>query len=423
MIARSRSRPKPVLDYLQHVADGGPRARDVLDGFAARIERREPELRAFASLDLAVLREGRIGIGPLAGMPVGIKDIFETADFPTECGSAAFAGRRTEHDADVVACIRKLGGIVPGKTVTAECAFLTPGPTRNPWNAAHTPGGSSSGSAAAVAAGMLPLAIGTQTAGSVIRPASFCGVAGFKPTYGLVSTGGALAFSPSLDTVGFFAPTVADVAWFAGLVADRPLAVPPELEPPRLGRVRTHLDGEASADMTAALELAMQAAERAGATLVDIAWPEAFRTAEDAQPLVQKGEGARCLAGLRRDHADLLSPALRAALDEGAAISDEALAAANDTRGPAQKAAAALFEQCDAFLMPSAPGAAPHGIEATGSPAFNRLVTHLYLPAVSVPGLCDGTGLPLGIQVVGPLGEDARTLAAAAFVERALAGA
>lgn len=410
---------RPVVAQLQAMGDDREAAKALRDHYLDRIETLEPHVRAFASLDLARARAASMPEGPLCGLPIGIKDIIETADFPTRCGSPIHADRHTGRDADVVAAVRRAGGSIPGKTVTTEFAFFTPGPTRNPWNVNHTPGGSSSGSAAAVAAGMLPFAIGTQTTGSVVRPAAFCGVAGYKPTFGMVSRAGVLSVAPSLDTVGFFAPCVADVTWFASLVTGHNLQVAND-RPLVFGRVVTHLGSEASPAMRAAVALAQSAVETAGARIVDLDWPQALIAADLVASRIQNAEAARSLADAITHHRDQLSDRLLAGLDEGAAVSDAQLDAARALREPARAAFAALMAGCDALILPAAPGAAPLGLGTTGVPLFNRLWTMIGAPAVNVPGLFDDHGLPLGVQVVAAPGQDAGLLAAAQFVEKAL---
>src|SRR6266545_4635957 len=257
------------LELVRQIETDALTPRAVIDRCADAIAKRDAEIGAFVALDIEAAREraDRLKALPLRGLPIGVKDIYDTADLPTQYGSAIYAGHRPKADAAMVALIRRAGGVVIGKTVTTEFASLQPAGTRNPHNLAHTPGGSSSGSAAAVAAGMLPLAFGSQTGGSVIRPAAFCGVAGFKPSYKMLPTVGMKCFSWSLDTVGLFAASVADVAFAAAAISTRELRVdrtPPNA--PRIVLVRTSRWPEASADMQAAFERAARAAAAAGAT-------------------------------------------------------------------------------------------------------------------------------------------------------------
>ena len=292
----------------------------MIDLCAEAIAAREAEIGAFAALDVEAARRSAAAPHllalPLRGLPVGIKDIFDTADFPTAYGSPIYAGHRPNADAAMVMMVRRAGGIVLGKTVTTEFASLEPAGTRNPRNPAHTPGGSSSGSAAAVAAGMLPLAFGSQTGGSVIRPAAFCGVAGFKPSYRMLPTVGMKCFSWSLDTVGLFAASVADVAFAAAAVSGRDLRVDGRLPaPPTVALVRTHVWDEASAPMQDAVERAARAAERAGARVKELDLPPIFEQAMRAHRIIQDYEAFRALAFEYDRHRDRLGPILRAQLD------------------------------------------------------------------------------------------------------------
>src|SRR5579862_3910621 len=268
-------RPMPALDLVRRIEAGELTPRAVADLCTEAIGTREKEVGAFVALDLDAARRAaadpRLAATPLRGLPIAFKDIYDTADFPTQYGSPIYAGYRPRADATAVALARRVGGIVIGKTVTTEFASLVPSPTRNPYNSAHTPGGSSSGSAAAVAAAMVPIAFGTQTAGSVIRPAAFCGVAGFKPSYRLIPLVGVKPVSWHLDTGGVFGAGIADVALAAGVIVDRDLrvdrAVPP---PPRVALVRSHLWPQASAAMRNAVETAARIAEAAGAKVTDV---------------------------------------------------------------------------------------------------------------------------------------------------------
>jgi Asp-tRNA(Asn)/Glu-tRNA(Gln) amidotransferase A subunit family amidase len=357
----------------------------------------------------------------LRGLPVGIKDIFDTADLPTQYGSSIFSGFRPRADATAVAMVRRAGGIVLGKTVTTEFASLQPAATRNPHNLAHTPGGSSSGSAAGLAAGMFPIALGTQTGGSIIRPAAYCGVAGFKPSYRLLPTPGVKCFSWHLDTAGLFAAGVADVAFAAAAITERDLRVD-RAQPaaPRIALVRSHIWPEASAAMQQAVETAARAAQSAGAPVAEVALPPILEDAYRAHGTIQDYEGARALAFEYDHHRDRLGPTLREQLDRAATVSADAYDTARRTTKRARQALADMMADHDVILTPSAPGAAPYGLDSTGSPAFNRLWTLMGTPCVNVPGLYEGD-LPLGIQIVGRFGRDRAALEAALFLERAIA--
>jgi Asp-tRNA(Asn)/Glu-tRNA(Gln) amidotransferase A subunit family amidase len=359
---------------------------------------------------------------PLRGLPIGVKDIYDTADLPTRYGSAIYAGHRPKADAAMVALIRRAGGAVIGKTVTTEFASLQPAGTRNPHNLAHTPGGSSSGSAAAVAAGMVPIALGSQTGGSVIRPAAFCGVVGFKPSFRLMPTIGMKCFSWSLDTVGLFAASVADAAFAAALISGRDLRID-STEPaaPRIALVRTQSWPEASASMQDAIARAAHAAEAAGAKVTEVELPPIFETATQAHGTIQDHEACQALADEIDRHRDQLGPILREQLDKAAAITPAAYDDARRLARQARRAFVDFMEGIDVLLTPSAPGAAPLGLNSTGKPTFNRLWTLLGTPCVNVPGLFDSAGLPLGVQIVGRFARDRLALEAAEFLQRALA--
>ncbi len=414
----------------QKIDSGDLTPAAVIDLCGDAIAARESEIGAFAAVDIdGARRRARAEAAtlrslPLRGLPVGFKDIFDTVDFPTCYGSSLYAGHRPASDAALVAMTRRAGGLVLGKTVSTELAFLDPAGTRNPRNPAHTPGGSSSGSAAAVAAGLLPIALGSQTGGSVIRPAAYCGVAGFKPSYRLLPVVGMKCFSWSLDTAGVFAASVADAAFAAAAISGRDLRVAGVTPAhPRIALVRSHIWSQASAAMQDALERAARAAERAGATLRDLVLPPILEDAFRIHGTIQNYEAARALAFEYDRHRERLPPKLRALLDEAAAVTSEAYDDARRTAKRARQAFADLMVDVDLLLTPSAPGAAPHGLGSTGEATFNRLWTLLGAPCINVPGMTDGAGMPLGVQVVGRFGRDKAALQAADFVESAVADA
>jgi Asp-tRNA(Asn)/Glu-tRNA(Gln) amidotransferase A subunit family amidase len=413
------------LELVRGIEAGTLSAPAVLDLCAEAINAREAEIGAFAALDFErAERDMQItGLtGALRGLPVGMKDIFETANFPTEFGSPIYAGYRPSADCALVSMVRRAGGVILGKTVTTEFASLQPAKTRNPHNPAHSPGGSSSGSAAAVAAGMLPIAVGSQTGGSVIRPAAYCGVAGFKPSYKLLPTLGMKGFSWSLDTAGVFAAGVADVAFVATAIAGRDLRVDRDPPPtPRIGLARTHIWAEASIPMQAAVETAASRAAASGARVNELLLPPLFEDAFRAHAIVQDYEACRALAFEYDHHRDKIGPVLRDQLDNAATLTAEEYDAARRTTKRARQEFADLMADTDVLLTPSAPGAAPEGLGSTGASIFNRLWTLLGAPCVNVPGLFDQTGLPLGVQIVGRFGRDRSALEAALFLERAIA--
>jgi amidase len=388
-----------------------------------RIEALEPRVLAFQALDADLaLREARRADaagrpGPLHGLPVGVKDVIDTADLATERGSPVFAGRRPESDAACVASLRRAGGIVLGKTVTTELAFYFPGRTRNPHDPSRTPGGSSSGSAAAVAARMVPAALGTQTAGSLVRPAAYCGVVALKPSHGLLPLGGVSPFAPSLDTLGVMTRSASDLTLLmAGLGAVLPpVPVPARL---RVGLCRTEAWDATLPASREAVARAAQALAAAGAEVADV--EERFQGLSDAQRTVMAAEGAVTLGPLRAAHGARLSPQLRAILDEGDAVSPAALATARALAGEARARLPALFGRFDFLLGASTTGEAPPGLDSTGDPALNRIWTLLGLPCVQLPAGRGPAGMPVGVQLVGPPDGDAALCAAAVLAERSL---
>jgi len=417
------------LDLARRIEAGALTPAAAVDLCATAIAAREADIGAFAALDIDRARRqaeasaAALKSTPLRGLPAGVKDIFDTADFPTGYGSPIYADHRPPADAAAVSMLRRAGGLVLGKTVTTEFAHQQPAKTKNPRNLAHTPGGSSSGSAAAVAAGMAPIAIGTQTGGSVIRPAAFCGVAGFKPSYRLLPTVGSKCFSWSLDTVGLFAASVADVAFAAAGISGRDLRVDQAATAaPSLALVRTRIWDEASGEMQSAVETAARAAAALGARVEEHTLPEIAEEAWRLHPLIMAYEAFRAFAFEYDHHRDKLGPMLRDMLDHAAGISAEDYDAARRATKRARHAVNELLEG-KFILTPSAPGAAPRGLGSTGEPIFNRLWTLMGTPCVNVPGLLDDSGLPLGVQIVGRFGRDRVTLAAAAFVEAAIARA
>ncbi len=415
-----------VLDLVARLEAGNLTPRAVVEMCAEAIAAREKDIAAFATLDLAGARRAaddpRLSSLPLRGLPVGFKDIFDTADLPTQYGSPVYANHRPAADATAVVMTRQAGAIVLGKTVTTQFASLVPSATRNPRNLAHTPGGSSAGSAAAVAAGMVPLAFGTQTAGSVIRPAAFCGVAAFKPSYRLIPMVGVKDVAWHLDTAGLFGAGVADVAFAAAVILQRELRVDGAgPAAPRMAVARTHLWPKASPAMQQAVESAARIAAAAGAKVADLDLSPIIEDAYEAQFTIQDYENIRALAFEYERHRDRIDPLLRTQLDRAAAISADEYDAARRLASRARQLLADAMADFDVILTPSAPGAAPHGFATTGDPIFNRLWTLMGAPCINVAGLNDGDGLPLGIQIIGRFGRDHAALEAALFVERAIA--
>ncbi len=409
----------------------------LVKAYLDRIAAREPEVQAFAYLDPehamaqakasdAARNSGR-GVGPLHGIPVGIKDIIDTADMPTENGSAFFRARQPSVDAACVAALREAGAVIIGKTVTTEMASSTPGATRNPHNLGHTPGGSSSGSAAGVADGMFPLALATQTAGSIIRPASFCGIYGLKPTFGLISRAGVTLQSHTLDTVGVYGRSVADLA----LLADT-LATYDERDAGSYLRGRSKLSGIAAEEVpvaplfayirTPAWDVADQVTKDAFAELVaelgdrvetlDMPSLEAI-TAN--QRLVMSAENAFHYGRLIDTAGDAMSEALRNRIADGRKVSAETYIKAVQSRESHAKNIDDVMMAYTAILTPAAPGPAPKSLASTGNPIFNAPWTYLGQPCVTLP-LMEADGLPIGVQLVGARRDDGRLLRTARWL-------
>jgi Asp-tRNA(Asn)/Glu-tRNA(Gln) amidotransferase A subunit family amidase len=397
---------------------------ELMQACLARIASREPVVRAFAWFDAeAALRAARSALpGPLHGLPIGVKDVLDTADMPSEYGSPIWASWHPRADAAAVAWARAAGAVVAGKTVTTEFATRKPGPTTNPANPRHTPGGSSSGSAAGVAAGFFPLAYGTQTAGSVIRPAAYCGVVGYKPSFGTISRIGMKVMSDSLDTVGVLARSVADCALLAGAVSGRDLG-DPEVRPPRAPRIglcRSPTWDLAAPETRALFDGISLPLRRAGATVTERELPQDFAALVQAHPIVMNSESGRAL-GWELAHArDGISLGLRERLEFGLGCSEAERTEALAVFAHTQQAFPLTLEGLDVLVTPSAPGEAPAGLDWTGDPAFNFIWTSLHVPCVTVPVGVGPNGLPLGIQVVGRAGEDRAVLAWAQWVAAAV---
>ena len=420
------------IEAAERIANGDISAEEYTSACLDQIAEVDDRVRAFVHIDpqealaqARVLDERRrngMSLGPLHGIPVAIKDIFDTADYKTECGSSLLKGRQPIRDCTAVARLREAGAVIIGKTVSTEFAYFTPGPTRNPHDLTRTPGGSSSGSAAAVAAGMVPLAIGSQTNGSMIRPAAFCGVYGCKPTHGTISRHGALQLSQALDHVGVFTRSLADTALILEVLAGhdpqdsdtRPVASPGFLDlvtdepplPPRFAFVRTPIWDKADASTRAAFE-ALAASLGGQATVVDL--PDVYAAAWDDQRVIMAADMAHNLNRALERGGDILSQTLRDLLAEGRAVSAvRYLAARENARGYAA-GIGKLFEEYDAIITPATIGVAPVG-DATGNPMFCSLWTLTGLPALSLPLLTDEGGMPLGVQLVGAAQDDARLL-------------
>lgn len=424
-----------VRELATRVGSGELKAEAVARAYAERSVAADPTLHAwqYFNADEAVARAKQWDdsgkTGDLAGVPVGVKDVMDTEDMPSTYGSPIYASHRPTVDAAAVAAVRTAGGIPFGKTVTTEFATFKPGPTVNPRGEAlgrtHTPGGSSSGSAAAVAAGMVPVAFGTQTAASIVRPAAFCGVVGYKPTFGTLPTAGAKPLAPSLDTIGVLARSVDDAAYFVGTLARRELLTPAWATTTggkglRVGVFQGPHWALADGDAREALQLAGVVLESAGATLADADLGAVGDLLTSAQIAIMGYEAAGVYAPELRTHAALLSPAFRAVLEAGAALDGDEFARMQKIAQVGRIALEKLFEQFDVLITPSAAGEAPEGIASTGDPSFSRMWTLLGCPCVQVPVGVGRTGMPVGVTVVAPRWADPVALATAARIEQAV---
>lgn len=410
-----------------------------------QIDLREEEVHAWAFLDPAyVMEQARaaderqqagLPLGPLHGVPVGLKDVIDTADMPTENGTPLHAGRQPAQDATLVSRLRQAGAVLMGKTVTTELATYAPGKTRNPHNPAHTPGGSSSGSAAAVAAGMIPLGVGTQTNGSTIRPAAYCGVFGYKPSFGLIPRDGVLRQSPHLDQVGLFARCIEDLALLAEPLigasaedaATRLRACPPLLQvtlekplvPPRLALMRTPLWGHVAEETARGFALLL---ERLGESIAEPEYPAAARPVMDWQRKLMEAEIAASFAHEYATGRQHLSASLRGQIERGQQVLALDYQQAVSQIPLLNARFDAIFDRYAAILTPAVAGTAPPGLESTGNPEFCTLWTFCGMPALSLPLLLGEQGLPLGVQLVGRHGDDARLLRTARWLVEKLPG-
>jgi Asp-tRNA(Asn)/Glu-tRNA(Gln) amidotransferase A subunit family amidase len=431
-------------DAARLIRKGALSSVELVEACLARIREVDAQVEAWAFLDADhalnqaracdELRLSGAAIGPLHGVPIGIKDIFDTADMPTENGSPLCAGRTPSRDAAVVARLRAAGAVIMGKTVTTEFAYFAAGKTRNPHNAAHTPGGSSSGSAAAVASGMVPLAIGSQTNGSTIRPAAYCGIVGYKPSHGLISRARALALSRTLDHVGLFARTVEDIALLLEQSAGydqkdpdtRPRARIPYAAlaceepplPPMFALLKTPHWERAGEDVKEGFtELAAQLGER----IEEIELLPSAAAAWDLHQTIMSAEMAMNLERAYERGRDRLSQRLRRQIEEGRQVTALEYQRALARIGPLHESFLELFQQrYDAIVTPAAPGPAPEGLDNTGDPSFCTLWTLCGMPAVSLPLMQAKNGLPMGVQLVGPRNGDARLLRTARWLTEKL---
>ena len=426
------------------IRNGEITSEELVQACLDRIEQADGEIEAWAHLKadyaldqarmLDTRRQAGEPMGPLHGIPVGIKDIFDTDCLPTENGTVLDSGRRPMADCRVVSLLLEAGAVIMGKTVTTELAVYGPGKTKNPHNPEHTPGGSSSGSAAAVAAGMVPLAVGTQTNGSVIRPASFCGVVGFKPSHGLIPRTGVLAQSHWLDTVGVFARTVEDAAMIAeALVAYDPgdidtqararpalaeTAVGEPPLPPLLTFAKTAVWDKADEGTQAAFA---QLRELLGDACDEQDLPEPFEHAVKWHRAIMNADLAKSFASYYEHGKDKLTDVLKAMIEDGQKVTAVDYNKSVDGREFLNDGLGGVFDRYDAIITPAAAGEAPAGLESTGSPIFNSLWTYCGTPAITLPLMVGPNGLPLGVQVVGRRGDDARLLRTARWLAERVA--
>ena len=429
----------------RRLAEGSVRAAELAEACLTRVDEREETVQAWTFLDADTLRaqakaldDHRAGgrpIGPLHGLPVAIKDVIDTAAMPTENGTVLDAGRRPGADAVLVSQLRSAGALIMGKAVSTELAYSSPGKTRNPHDPARTPGGSSSGSAAAVAAGMAPLAVGTQTGGSVIRPAAFCGIVGFKPSRGLISRRGVLCQAHTLDTPGVFARSVQDAAMIAETLmafdpqsGETPRPTPPLLatadaDPPlapSFAFVRQPAWEKADADTRDGFA---EISALLGEQCDELALPSPFDHALEVHRVIQVTELAKHFSAYEKRGRERLSEKLLAAIDEGAGILARDYLAALDWIGIYNAGLDEIFERVDAIITPAAPGEAPADLTTTGDPAFCALWTLCGVPAITLPLLQGANGMPIGVQLVGRAGDDGRLLRTARWLAQTLSQA
>ncbi|UCD67010.1 MAG: amidase [Betaproteobacteria bacterium] len=420
-------------DAAKRIRSGKLKPSTYLQSLLARIDSLEHAVKAWQWLD----RERAMELArtadsaatpwkaahPLHGVPIGVKDNFYTAGIPTEMGCRLYAGYVPDETADVVVRVERAGAFMLGKTVTTEAAFMVPAKTTNPWNARYTPGGSSSGSAAAVAAGFVPAAIGTQTNGSVVRPAAFCGVVGYKPSQGMLSARGIMPFSPSLDQPGVFARSVADVALLAWSLTARRSSISPEAPTlkgaPRLAAVRSPVWHLAQPEQRAQFEADVARLREAGALIDIIEIPGEFDRAHKVHRTIMLFEAARVSRKVRAHYRESFSDYLNDALDQGEVIADADYRDALKLRTQLQHSLAAFLDRgYSAIITPPAAGEAPASLDVTGDPSFCSIWTLMGTPAITIPTGKGPNGMPLGLQLVGAVEEENYLLSTAAWCER-----
>jgi amidase len=416
-------------EAVRRIAAGTLTSEALVSACLERIRERDRDVQAWVYCDPdAALAQARAidksrAAGVLAGVPVAFKDVIDTADMPTGYNSEIYRDHRPPIDAACVALARRTGGIVLGKTVTTEFASRSAGPTRNPHNLAHTPGGSSSGSAAAVADFMVPLAFGTQTGGSTIRPAAYCGIVGYKPSFGTINRAGLKALGESLDTLGVMARSVEDCALLTHAVSDRAMPTFAEkfAHSPRIGLHRTSRWKDASAPAQEGVESVASALAKHGARIEEVVFPEDFDRLYDEQNVIMNWEAARALSAEFLNHRERLSSHMQQMIPQYLDMPRAPYAAAMRHARECRRRLADILSEFDVLLTPSAAGEAPRGIAETGSALFNRNWTLLHVPCVTIPCGRGPAGLPLGVQFVGGFDEDERVLQCAHWAASMLA--
>jgi aspartyl-tRNA(Asn)/glutamyl-tRNA(Gln) amidotransferase subunit A len=426
------------------VRDGTLSPVDVVEESLANIDALEPDIEAWVEIDrgsaLRCAREleqararGEV-LGPLAGVPVGVKDIVDVMGFTTRAGAPPFAHYVPDRDATIARRLREAGAVILGKTHTTEFAYLDPAPTRNPWNRDHTPGGSSSGSAAAVGSSMVPLAIGSQTVGSVLRPAGYCGIVGLKPSFGRLSYAGTLALAASFDHLGFLARDVSDAALALTALSGHDSQDPHSLDAPvedfvaalaggtapRLGIPRNYFEAMVEPDNAAQLEAAAERLRGAGAAIVDVTFPANAQAISDNGLLVMRVEASQAHAQRYAAHKDAYRPNIKGLIEGGLATAPEDFERCRRFVTELREAMQALLSDVDALLLPTAPGVAPDSLETTGPGIFCGPASFTGLPSISLPSGVSGAGMPYSIQLIGPHGGERKLLGVAAWVERVI---
>jgi Asp-tRNA(Asn)/Glu-tRNA(Gln) amidotransferase A subunit family amidase len=416
-----------LVTAIKQINEGKIDLQAVLSQSDALANQLEPTLKAFVSRNSKADLIKAIKPGPLSGIPIGIKDIINTKDLPTTNGSLIYSNHRPIEDAPIVQKIRALGGLIFGKTVTTQFAWKTPGPTVNPWNPAHTPGGSSSGSAAAVAAGIVPLALGSQTVGSIMRPAAFCGVVGFKPSFGAINKEGVHPLSYSLDHIGFFTRSVEDALCAFQLLRDdsdvTKQAVISELKldkKPTIALIKTPFDHLMSQEQQQTIQNAIHSLEQEGTLVKNLELPAQYWEGVNQMPIIMSYEAAQIHREHLKSHQDLLCDNIKELANK---VSEHTQAEYEDALALQKKlrvSISQIFKDFDAFLTAPATGEAPKDLSWTGDPSFCAFGSYLGIPAINIPAGYSKNGLPLGIQLMGNYQEDENLLKVARFVEYSL---